>query len=165
VGVPDDQWAMECRAFKVTLKEKRAALEATRPHWAQMDPGTFERLSKGIDTPDLVSPGAGGEVREDSEVITVKLTHPVVPAGRPSTEDAREMIGSRIDDLEMRGVEKVTYADFADLVELLQRHRTWVYLELDRQAAAGRLIKIEGDRREYGVQCRASNGVRSATPV
>jgi hypothetical protein len=172
IGVPEDQWAMECRAFKVTLKEKRAALEATRAYWAQMDPGTYERLSRGIPALDravLAGIGTGSDLPpeppEDTEVITVKLTHPVIPGAKPSTEDAREMVGSRIDQLEMRSAGKVSFRDFADLVDLLQRHRTWVYIELDRQAAAGRLERLEGEAREYRIVPRAGNGVRSAGHV
>jgi hypothetical protein len=172
VGVPEEQWAMECRAFKVTLAEKRASLDATRPHWAQMDPGTFERLSKGIDVPDLAvldEIGSGSNppawIPPDSEADTVKLVKgpagvpdPFMPGSRPSTDDAREMIGSRIDQLEMRGAVEVVPSDFSDLVPLLQRDRTWVYIELDRQASAGRLARIASKDRRYSINRRASNG-------
>lgn len=170
-GVPEEQWSMECRAYRVTLAEKRAALEMTRPHWAQMDPGTFERLNRGIDRPDVqVLSGVGDgsdlpEPEDDTEVITVKLTNPVVPGGKPGTDDAREMVGSRIDQLEMQGADQVGFGDFADLVPLLQRHRSWVYLELDRQAAAGRLVRTEGAERRYLIRSRASNGQAPAESV
>ncbi len=173
IGVPEDQWAMECRAFRVTLAEKRACLEATQPHWAQMDPGTFELLNRGIEVPDRVVPngsdtkvtapgwsaeGPAETPAEDSEVPMVKLSHPVVPNTKPSTEDAREMVGSRIDQLEMQGFAEVVPADFMDLVKILRRDRTWVYIELDRQAASGRINRVEGKERRYSINLRASNG-------
>lgn len=173
IGVPEEQWSMECRAFRVTLKEKRAALEATRPHWATMDQGTFERLNEGIREPDVsVVEAVNGDIGEaptldfgTPQPVVIDLGKPEIPGAKPSTEDAREMVGSRIDDLEMSGVTTVRFEHFADMIELLQRHRTWVYLELDRQASAGRLSKIEGDRREYEIQRRASNGVRPVSTV
>lgn len=177
IGVPEDQWAMEARSFKVTLAEKRACLEATRPHWAQMDPGTYELLSRGIEQPDaVVLSGVGGDYGEaptvnfgkpptwEKEIAPNPFTA-TVPGAKPSTDDAREMIGSRIDELEMNGVLAVRFEHFADLVEVLDRHRTWIYLELDRQAAAGRLVRVEGDRREYEIQRRASNGVQPVRTV
>lgn len=178
VGVPEEQWSMECRAFKVTLAEKRACLDATRPHWAVMDPGTFERLNRGIDAPDqavLAGIGSGSALPHpsptpDSEADTVKMTKGpreriVIPGERPGTDDAREMVGGRIDELEMQGKETITFADFADMVGMVGRHRSWFYIELDRQAAAGRLEKVEGDRREYTIKARASNGHRAPKTV
>jgi hypothetical protein len=170
IGVPEDQWSMECRAFRVTLAEKRAALEATFPHWAQMDPGTYELLNRGIERPDTRGPVTAGvsfsqQAPADSEVITVKLTNPVISGAKPSTEDAREMISSRIDSLEMQGAATIGFSDFTDLVAPLQRHRTWIYVELDRQTAAGRLEKAEGDRREYRIIPRSVNGHRPVSTV
>lgn len=176
VGTPDAKWSDECRSFKVTLDEKRAALEATRPHWAEMDPGTAMRLSQGIEVPDaavLAGIGTAGTYSDPDPFAesdgTVKLGPTIVelskPEGKPNTEDAREMIGSRIDELELLGRETISIADFSELTPLLQRHRTWPYIELDRQAAAGRLERLAGDRREYRIRPRQGNGVRPVSHV
>lgn len=172
VGTPDSEWAMECRVHRVSLKEKRAALDATRPHWAQLDPGTAQRLGQGINRPDAsvmagIS-GMGSAPGDREETDPVRLGKTIVDLsteGRPSRDDAREMVGSRIDDLEMRGAGTVGIADFADMVSMLGRHRTWLYLELDRQASAGRLERVPGEGREYVIRPRMSNGKHAVSPV
>jgi hypothetical protein len=168
VGTPEEKWAEECRVYKVTLDEKRATLEATRPHWAQIDPGTAMRLGAGIDRPDasvLAGIGSSNAYADpdpfEENTDPVKLGKTIIDLsteGRPSKEDAREMIGAKIDELEMRGAETISITDFNDVIPLLGRHRTWVYLELDRQAGSGRLERLPGDRREYTIRPRGSNG-------
>jgi hypothetical protein len=177
VGTPEEQWAEECRVFKVTLAEKRATLEATRPHWAQIDPGTAMRLSAGIDRPDasvLAGIGTSGDYAdpvpfdEEEDTEPVRLGKTIIDLsteGKPSKDDAREMIGAKIDELEMRGARTISITDFNDVIPLLGRHRTWVYFELDRQAASGRLERVEGDRREYVIRPRGGNGVHLPTGV
>ena len=51
-GFPADMWPEDARIEKATREMKRAAIEATRPHWAHIDEGTAARLGKGIFRPD-----------------------------------------------------------------------------------------------------------------
>lgn len=51
-GFPSDMWPEDARVEKATRAMKRAAIEATRPHWAQLDEGTALRLGRGIFRPD-----------------------------------------------------------------------------------------------------------------
>ncbi len=62
-GTPDDQWHLECRAFRTDHPDdrtiKRRALEATRPTWAVLDEGTAYHLGQGLTTPDTALPVHG----------------------------------------------------------------------------------------------------------
>jgi hypothetical protein len=170
VGVPDEQWPMECRAYRVTASEKRAALDMTRPHWAKLDPGTAMRLGKGIDVPDATRMDSvpadlalvpeppddtwGYPEYEEDEAPTVDFGKPdlaVVNGDRPSTESARQMVLDRISDLESRGQETVVFNDFSDMIRGTGRTRSWLYFELDRHTGSGRLDRIPGPERRYRI--------------
>lgn len=172
VGVDQGKWAMESRVYRVTYAEKRAALEATQPHWAVLDPGTAMRLGMHIDRPDA-SVLAGTEdfldpASAEEEDATVRLGKTVVELsteGRPSTADAREMVLSRIEGLELEGRQTISPADFDQVVTLTGRHRTWIYTELDRLASSGRLERVPGDRREYRIVPQRINGATLLKPL
>lgn len=51
-GFPPEMWPEDARAEKATRAMKRAAIDATRAHWAHLDEGTAARLGKGIFVPD-----------------------------------------------------------------------------------------------------------------
>lgn len=51
-GVPPEEWSVPGRAHGVTREERRSYLEASRPTWARLDPGTASRLGRGILVPD-----------------------------------------------------------------------------------------------------------------
>jgi hypothetical protein len=129
-GFPPEMWPEDARVFKVTRAQKRAAIDATRPHWAQLDAGTAARLGKGIFVPDssVTAPVRGLSVvpdlskiakgpadtgdrnvnlngyvdRDKSEDTTVPfgMIHSNDPSGRMETPDVRELIEATIDDLE-----------------------------------------------------------------
>jgi hypothetical protein len=168
IGVPEEQWSMECRAFRVTLKEKRAALEATRAHWAQMDKGTFDVLNQGIERPDVsVMEAVNGDLGEAPTLdfgtprqVPIDFGKAPEEGSKPSTEDAREMMSGRIDDLENRRVDVVSFADFEDMVRVTGRSRSWIYFELDRNAESGRLERLEGAERRYSIKPVQRNGHR-----
>lgn len=145
-GFPDELWAESARAYKVTRAEKRAAIEMTKPHWAQLDEGTALRLGKGINRPDtsitatLPTLGAVVQVPEGKPGLFVVQGG---GAGRMPTEDAREMIASLIDDLEGDRADKIiTAKDFDHLVGMIGRAPSWIYWELDRQEKRGRLERL-----------------------
>lgn len=164
-GIDQELWPVAARAFKATREQKRAAIEATRAHWAQLDPGTAMRLGKGIERPDtsvlasmptVIDLGQVGQspsmikmpegITPDSEAVTVPNLS-VITGGQPTdkvpTEDAREMIAVHIDDLENERPDKiVTAKDFDHLVAIIGRAPSWIYWELDRQAKRGRLERL-----------------------
>lgn len=181
-GFPPEMWPEDARAYRATRAQKRAAIDATRPHWAVIDEGTAARLGKGIFRPDAVIDARvhdlskiGSDSPDMVPTVPVPILdngrhnyvgrdmsngHPptfgVIPAGQPDsrmpTEDAREMIESRIDDLERDRPDLiVTTKDFDDLVAVIGRKNTWIYYELDRWAKRGRLEVIDGPGRRWKI--------------
>lgn len=193
-GFPPELWSEDARIFKITRAQKRAAIDATKPHWAKLDEGTALRLGKGIEVPDSAVtsrtrsldmskiidldtrrhfPDHGNDDhgidlhgyvdrrtptqdRSTSEETTVPFG--VIPSDSPGqrmpTEDAREMIESRIDDLDRdpaRTDKVITPKDFDDLVSVIVRKPQWIYYELDRWAKRGRLEKIDGPGRRWRI--------------
>lgn len=75
-GTPRDQWHLECRAFLTDHPDdravKRRALNASRPTWAALDPGTLYHLGKGITKPDTSLPLHGAS----ASVHMIKHTEP-----------------------------------------------------------------------------------------
>jgi hypothetical protein len=52
IGTDRTLWAVEGRALRLTRTQKRAELDASRPFWAVLDPGTAMCLGAGIQVPD-----------------------------------------------------------------------------------------------------------------
>lgn len=161
VGVPSDEWAVKGRTYKITSSERRAALEACDAAGrAQMDEGTFDLLSRGIHRPRRVvgvpqvpdlAPVAVPLAEPAPVAVTatwtptlVKDTGPADPDERPPAEVARELMVQRIGELADEGKTTVVVSDFAEVADLLGRHRTWPYTELRRLAKAGLLAKVDG---------------------
>lgn len=158
-GFDPDTWAEKSRAWKATRAQKRAAIEATRAHWAVIDDGTMMRLGHGIERPDATIsdrlPTLGQVVSmdkrpdmitPDSEAVTVpnlSIVQGGQTADRMPTEDAREVIAGHINDLESDRQDKiVTAKDFEPLVPMIGRVNSWIYWELDRQVKIGRLERL-----------------------
>lgn len=160
-GFDPDTWAEKSRAWKATRAQKRAAIEATRAHWAVIDDGTMMRLGHGIERPDatitdMISdmlPKLGQTV--PTRLDMTKSEAPTVPdlsivsGGQPagqrlSVEEAREMVLGLIDDLERDRTDKiVTPKDVKPLAKIVGRTEPWIYYELDRLVKRGRLELLD----------------------
>lgn len=156
--------------------------------WAVMDPGTYAALSKGIAQPEeptvqlrLPVSDAGSEfpefdfgndsvyVNEEDSEEDVSLPIPpsrhavpfplTVPVEKMSTESARALFDSRVNDLEKTGNNEIGFSDLSDLSALTGRRRSWVYEQLERLEKDGRLSRIEADGPlRYRIRARAING-------
>lgn len=165
VGIDEDLWPEPVRAWKASRAQKRAAIEATRAHWAVIDDGTSMRLGHGIERPDTVissmlptvidlghsrteavstGPGKMDMIKSDEATVpNLSVISGGQTDGRTPTEDAREMIAGHIDDLERDRADKIiTAKDFDHLVGMIGRASSWIYWELDRQAKRGRLERL-----------------------
>jgi hypothetical protein len=179
IGVPSDEWALKNRVYKITAQERREAIDLAEESggMAQIDQGTFDRLNKGMrrpvkitmmpQIPDLSSVATGPE---DAPLVLPGEPQDAVPAfalikggapeDKPSPEVAREMICDRIAELEARGVTSISIGDFADLMIVLERHRTWPYTVMNRLVKTGRLVREEGAARRYTIipEVRSEDG-------
>lgn len=167
-GFPPELWPEDARVERASREAKRAAIEATKPHWAVLDAGTALRLGKGIERPDsTVTATLAGLGQFGRPVGDMPGHRPdTVPAftvvrggsadgtgaERMPTEDAREMVEARICDLERERPDGIVSArDFDDLVTVIGRKTTWIYYELDRWAKRGRLEVIDGPGRRWKI--------------
>lgn len=90
-GTPKDQWHLECRAFLTDHPDdrtvKRRALEASRPTWAALDPGTAHHLGQGLTLPDTALPVHGAFTK-----VPMTKAAPAEPE-RPPKETEEEYEG------------------------------------------------------------------------
>jgi hypothetical protein len=80
-----------------------------------------------------------------------------------SVEEARAKIEARVDSLEAAGQDSIGYKDLADLASVVGRKRAWIYKELNRLVASGRLQ--EGNKPPYRINPRITNGHRQEARV
>lgn len=66
---------------------------------------------------------------------------PAVPEPRMTPAEADDVAHQRLAALRRKGVKRVTYADFKDLLEHTGRSRPWVYRWLDERVKDGELVK------------------------
>ena len=169
VGTDRAHWAIDGRAVYMTAADKRASKEATRPNWAELDEGSYRILARGI--ADEAVPAAVGEPLEGTvdddfaQVSSLNTTIDGIDAGEPlaaprgpsvtfaepinedrvSDEQAKAELLNRITMLASArpsGVVEVTFADLADLPEMVQRSRGWVYKQLERLSDDGFLRRL-----------------------
>lgn len=74
-----------------------------------------------------------------SDVGVIEL--PAVPEDRMSPAEADDVAHQRLAALRRQGVQRVTFADFKDLMEVTGRSRPWVYQWLAGRAKDGDLVK------------------------
>lgn len=189
VGDPREDWSVEARTAYIPREEKRRIITETKKYWAKLDPGTAMYLGRGITVPDqkltaplpAIKPDpvedeektlnlSAIETEEGSFDVTQPIPEPTYNdvefplngGGEPrrmSTEDARNLIESRIDELEAAGSDVVRFEDLADLKVTTGRSRPWVYAELSRMVRDGRLIQENG-KPPYRIRARMLNGHR-----
>jgi hypothetical protein len=189
VGTDPESWAEEARAFYLSRAQKIAELDASQAagHWAQIDEGTLRYLSRGLTSSDGGPVASAPAEPEDDNSQVSDLTRIIdtegtevdvtVPIGRPqhdvvfalrppedeapklTVEQARELVESKIDELETRGQMEINFSDLAELPGLTGRSRPWVYAELKRLVDGGRLTQVDG-KLPYYIKARISNGHR-----
>ncbi|MFH8805294.1 hypothetical protein ACH4F6_38095 [Streptomyces sp. NPDC017936] len=76
-------------------------------------------------------------LRSDAGVIEL----PAVPEDRMSPAAADDVAHQRLAALRRRGVERVTFGDLKELMEITGRSRPWVYRWLDARVRDGDLVK------------------------
>ena len=165
-GFPKELWSERARVWKITREQKRAAIEMTKPHWAQLDAGTAMRLGKGIMVPDATiidRMPTLGPVENIRPIMSEAPTVPnlsMIPGGKENAEDGeklttaevREITDSYIDDLEAERTDGVIKAnDFKILATRVGRTLQWVYWELDRRVKIGDLEKLPQEGRVYRI--------------
>lgn len=70
---------------------------------------------------------------------TIEL--PSVPEDSMSPREADDVAHQRLAALRRKGVKRVTFQDFKDLMEVTGRSRPWVYRWLDERVKDGDLVK------------------------
>jgi len=163
-GTNKVHWAVDGRAVYMTPAEKQFSIEGSRQFWAQMDPGTYERMAFGIDpalSPVEQDPDLDEFDEEDEEmdgsaafagVSGVDPSQPLTPPrpglgisfdeeeGAPvrlSTEEARRRLSHRLEVMARGGHVDITIDDLADIPKEVGRTPGWVYEQLNLLEEAG----------------------------
>lgn len=165
-GTDKQHWPVGGRAVYMTLAEKQMSITGSRQYWAVMDPGTYERLARGIDPAfPLVEDEEDEDVYEDGEETVEEVqvdpfagvsgADPGIPLAAPrpglgisfsdspeppkklSTEEARRRLSNRLEVLARSGQADVTYDDLADIPGEVGRSPAWVYENLGLLVQAG----------------------------
>jgi hypothetical protein len=162
-GTDKTHWPVDGRAVYMRPAEKQFSIEGSRQFWAQMDPGTYERMAYGIDP--ALSPQEDADLEEDEygeedeEIMSpfagVSGADPNTPLTPPrpgldiqfsdgeetpvrlSTEEARRRLSNRLEVLARGGHMDLTFDDLADLPAEVGRTPGWVYNQLDLLVQAG----------------------------
>lgn len=66
---------------------------------------------------------------------------PAAPEDRMSPAEADDVAHQKLAALRRKGLKRVTFADFRDLMEITGRSRPWVYRWLDGRVKDGDLVK------------------------
>lgn len=163
VGTDKVHWPVDGRAVYMKPAEKAFSIEGSRQFWAELDPGTYERLAFGIDpavTPLTEADLDGDEFEEEDEeamspFVGVSGADPNTPLTPPrpgleisfqepgevkkslSTEEARRRLMNRIEVLARGGHMDLTFDDLADLPDEVGKTPGWVYNNLNLLVEAG----------------------------
>lgn len=170
-GTDKIHWPEDGRAVYMTPAEKEFSISGSRQFWAEIDPGTYERLAYGIDPavtpaededPELddyedegVEDMPGSAAFEGVEDIDPNQPLKPPPAAlniqfsdeqagpSMSTEDARRRLANRLEVLARSGQMDVTFDDLADIPAEVGRTAGWVYNQLKLLVDAGVLREYQ----------------------
>jgi hypothetical protein len=161
-GTDKVHWPVDGRAVYMKPAEKQFSIEGSRQFWAQMDPGTYERMAYGIDP--ALSPQEDADLEEDeygeedeetmSPFAGVSGADPNMPLTPPrpgldiqfsdgepkvslSTEEARARLMNRLEVLARGGHMDITFDDLADIPGEVGKTPGWVYNNLNLLVDAG----------------------------
>lgn len=76
-------------------------------------------------------------LRSDDGIVRL----PAAPEERMSPKAADDVAHQRLAALRRKGVKRVTFGDFKEVMVATERSRPWVYRWLDAQVTAGDLVK------------------------
>jgi hypothetical protein len=152
-GTDKTHWPIDGRAAYMTLAEKQMCIAGSRQFWAELDEGTYERLSLGLEEQEEPELDEEDEIPEPTqEELTGMEADPNKPLTPPaasfafgpqeekprlSTEEARRRLMNRLEVLARGGHFDVTYDDLADLPGEVGRSSAWVYENLGLLVGAG----------------------------
>jgi hypothetical protein len=171
-GTDKTHWPVGGRSVYMSLAEKQMSMTGSRQYWAEIDPGTYGRLARGIDPAFPLVPGVDGEGEgfDDEEGIMQEVpmdpfagvsgADPQMPLTPPrpglevsfddpgpksglSTEDARRRLSNRLEVLARSGQMDVTFEDLADIPAEVGRTPGWVYNNLKLLVEAGVLTEYQ----------------------
>lgn len=192
VGTDKSHWPVDGRAVYMSLAEKQMCIAGSRQFWAEIDPGTYERLALGIDpaVQEVMDDELDGEYLDDDEEREmspfegVSGADPSVPLTPPragldirfsddpqgekiklSTEDARRRLMNRLEVLARGNHLDITFDDLADLPGEVGRSSGWVYENLGLLVEAGVLkpYKPPKGKTIYTILRRFDDGPSSQT--
>lgn len=161
-GTDKVHWPIDGRAAYMSAGEKHMSIEGSRQFWAELDPGTYERLAFGIaEAPIVDAEDEDGEEEEAMpQVRTADDVDPNEPLAPPragldisfsdapepgkglSTEEARRRLQNRLEVLEQSGQTQVKAGDLVDLPGEVGRSPGWLYENLYLLVRAGRLREV-----------------------
>lgn len=162
VGTDKTHWPVDGRAIYMTPAEKQFSIEGSRQFWAEIDPGTYERLAYGID-PRFMPVDENADLEEDefdeegeemnpfAGVSGADPGQPLTPPppglgfdfGAPTSKnsldvaEARRRLMNRLDVLARGGHLDITIDDLADLPAEIGKTPGWVYNNLNLLVEAG----------------------------
>lgn len=163
-GTDKTHWPIDGRAVCMSPAQRRMSLEGSRQFWAETDPGTYDRLSFGLeaagqedmddDEEEMDMAVGGEELNGRAAYEGVEGADPNVPLKPPpaglnflfkepeekirlTTEEARRRLMNRLDVLARGGHLDITYDDVADIPGEVGRSSGWVYENLGLLVAAG----------------------------
>lgn len=163
-GTAREHWTADGRAIYMTPAEKEFSKGGSRQFWAEMDPGTYERLAYGIDPAlmpvDEEDTELDGEYLDDDEEMVMSpfagvpgvdpnmpLTPPPAglggfmfsdaPKSTMGTEQARARLMNRLEILARGGQMDITFDDLADIPGEVGKTPGWVYNNLNLLVEAG----------------------------
>jgi hypothetical protein len=165
-GTDKAHWPVEGRVPCIKPADREEMIRLTRPHWAELDEGSYRILAAGVvdDQAEPTGRPLEGTVDDDfDEVENMPLTSvdgidPGVPLAAPrnrrdvplcepararmSESDARAELLNRIGILSSGDAAQVTFQALEDLPELTGMPRGWVYAELEQLADDGVLRRL-----------------------
>lgn len=164
VGTDRSHWPIDGRAVYLPEADKERSVATSREFWAEMDPGSWAILSRGIadEQGETVTEPLEGTVDDDFQEVDMSLTSgdgidvgeplaaprgPSVTFATPRTplmsmEDARAELLNRIHILSGSNETEVTFDALQDIPELTGMPRGWVYEELEQLADDGVLKRL-----------------------
>lgn len=180
-GTDKEHWPIDGRAVYMSGEDKKRSKAASREHWAEIDPGTYRILARGVvaDPVEQEEPVLEGTVDDDfKETVPMSLTSKDgsidldVPLTMPdpngpqvdfggqqvsmSDDDARAMLMNHLSVMASGGDREVTFEALSEFPQQVGKPPIWVYEELEYLVELGILEKINPPNRRAVYAMRGS---------
>lgn len=151
-GTDKTHWPIGGRVVHMSAAERRMSLDGSRQFWADLDPGTLERLSFALWEEEAVADEEEEEPMSPYEGVAgadpnMPLTPPPAglgisfsdapAAGAMSPVEARARLSNRLEIIARSGRTDLTYDDLEDLPAEVGKTPGWVYNQLKLLVDAG----------------------------